>query len=315
MAVKRIQNKIAESRLTLPVTACFGLGIWLLCGLIRQQWWIQVVCYAISTGIMAELNRGNALIRVYSRSVSALFIILSCVACFLFPSMEAAITMLCLTASIMILFKTYQDPEAVGWTFYTFLLIGLISLMKVQALWLVPLFWLVMAISTNSFSFRTCMASLLGLALPYFYLLAFVIFRFKSDLSPFTAHFLPLGDFIFPYDYAQVPLTHSLTYGFLVMLTVTGVVHFLRTSYNDKLRTRQLYYGFMLFNLFVFILIGLQPQHFELLMPLAIISTSPLIAHFITLTRTRITNIAFFVILIAALALIGFNLWTSSFIS
>ena len=174
---------------------------------------------------------------------------------------------------------------------------------------------LVMAISTNSFSFRTCLASLLGLALPYFYLLAFVIFRFKSDLSPFTAHFLPLGDFIFPYDYAQVPLTHSLTYGFLVMLTVTGVVHFLRTSYNDKLRTRQLYYGFMLFNLFVFILIGLQPQHFELLMPLAIISTSPLIAHFITLTRTRITNIAFFVILIAAFALIGFNLWTSSFIS
>ena len=50
-------------------------------------------------------------------------------------------------------------------------------------------------------------------------------------------------------------------------------------------------------------------------MPLAIISTSPLIAHFITLTRTRITNIAFFVILIAAFALIGFNLWTSSFIS
>lgn len=315
MAIKRVQNKVAESRLTLPVTALFGIGIWLLGGLIQHHWWIQFVCYALSTLLMVEINRGNALIRISSRSVSATFIILSCVACYLFPSMETGITMLCLTVSLLILLKTFQDPEAVGWTFYTFLLIGLISLMKVQALWLVPLYWLVMASCISSFSWRTFMASLLGLILPYFYLLGIVIFRFKDDLSPFTNHFLPLGDFIFPYGYAQIPLSHSLTYGFLLILTLTGIIHFLRTSYNDKIRTRQFYYTFMLFDLAVFILIALQPQHFDLLLPLAIISTSPLIAHFITLTHTRITNIAFFVIIIAALVLIGFNLWTSLFIS
>ena len=315
MAIRRVQNKIAESRLILPVTALFGIGIWLLGGLIQHHWWIQFVCYALSTAIMVEINRGNALIRISSRSVSATFIILSCVACYLFPSMETGITMLCLTVSLLILLKTFQDPEAAGWIFYVFLLIGLISLMKVQALWLVPLYWLVMAICISSLGWRTFMASLLGLILPYFYLLGIVIFRYKENLSPFTDHFLPLGEFIFPYDYSQVPLPHILTYGFLVILTLTGIIHFLRTSYNDKIRTRQFYYSFMLFNLAVFILIALQPQHFELLVPMAIISTSPLIAHFITLTHTKVTNIAFFAILISAFALIGFNLWTSLFSS
>jgi hypothetical protein len=47
----------------------------------------------------------------------------------------------------------------------------------------------------------------------------------------------------------------------------------------------------------------------------AIILTSPLIGHFIALTNTKITNIAFYVILITALLLTGFNLWTSSFTS
>jgi hypothetical protein len=315
MAVRRVQNRIAESRLTLPVTAFLGFGIWLLCGLIQHQWWIQFVCYALSTYLMVEFSRSNALIRVYSRTVSASFIILSGVTCYLFPSMEGAITLLCLTSSLFTLFKTFQDPEAVGWIFYTFLLIGLVSLLKVHVFWLVPLYWLVMAVCISSLSWRTFIASLIGLVLPYFYLMAIVIFRYTGDLRPFTDHFLPLQDLLFPYDYTQVPLSHGLTYAFLILLTLTGVIHFLRTSYKDKIRTRQFYYAFMLIDLVVFILIAVQPQHFELLIQLAIIVTSPLIAHFITLTQTRFTNIAFLVILVTALALTGFHLWISSFIS
>jgi hypothetical protein len=58
----------------------------------------------------------------------------------------------------------------------------------------------------------------------------------------------------------------------------------------------------------------LQPQHDDLLLRLVIITTSPLIGHFVSLTRTRLTNIAFCVILGLALILTAYNLWTSSFI-
>ena len=315
MAVRRIQNKVAESRLTFPVTVLFGLGVWLLCGMIQHQWWIQFVCYALSTYIMMEFNRSNALIRIYSRAVSTAFVFLSGVTCYLFPSLEASITLLCLTASILTLYKTFQDKQAVGWTFYTFLLVGLITLLKVQAFWLVPFYWLVMATCLSSLGWRTFFGSVLGLVLPYFYLAAIVIYRYPGDFSPFTTHFLPLLDVRFPYDYSQIPLPHYLTYGFLLILTVTGIIHFLRTSYNDRIRIRQFYYGFILFDLAMFVFIALQPQHFELFIQMAVIMTSPLIAHFIALTHTRITNIAFFVIVITAVALIGYHLWTSSFIS
>jgi len=82
--MKRVQNVISESRLTLPVVATYGMGTWAAAGLFHEQWWIQLACFAISTYLMIELNNSNALIRIYSRMVSCSFIILSSAMCFLF---------------------------------------------------------------------------------------------------------------------------------------------------------------------------------------------------------------------------------------
>ena len=71
----------------------------------------------------------------------------------------------------------------------------------------------------------------------------------------------------------------------------------------------------MFFDIVVLVLLPIFPQYDDLLFRPAIILTSPLIGHFIALTNTKITNIAFYVILITALLLTGFNLWTSSFTS
>ena len=313
--IKYRQNRVAESRLLLSFSVIYGCIIWLAAGLVVHAWWWQFCLFAISSYLIMELNNHHALIRIYSRSVAVSFIVLTGVTCYLFPSLEAGITMLCLTASMLTLYKTFQDKAAVGWAFYTFLLLGLITLMKVHAFWLVPVYWLVMAFCLGSLGWRTFLGSLLGLILPYFYLAAIVFYRFKGDFKPFTDHFLPLTDFQFPYHYTQIPLQHILTYAFLLILSLTGIIHFLRTSYNDRLRIRLFYYSFMLIVLTMFVLIALQPQHFELFVQMAIIMTSPLIAHFIALTHTRITNIAFLVIVITAVALIGFHVWISSFTS
>jgi hypothetical protein len=59
------------------------------------------------------------------------------------------------------------------------------------------------------------------------------------------------------------------------------------------------------------VFIAVQPQHADLLTSLLIVNTSPLIAHFIALTRGRWTNLTTIVIMIATLSLTFFNLWTA----
>jgi hypothetical protein len=53
----------------------------------------------------------------------------------------------------------------------------------------------------------------------------------------------------------------------------------------------------------------LQPQHYDHLIRMMVINTAPLIGHFLALTRTRWTNMAFFAIVAIVLITTGINLW------
>lgn len=296
----------------LPAVSIYGLGVWLLCGLIGQKWWIQFACFVLSASLMAVINNQNVLIRIYSRSVSAAFIILSCAACFLFPSINGSIVQLCLVASMLTIYQTYQDYQAVGLDFYTFLILSLGSLFDVRILWFVPIYWLFMAFFVYSMSLRTFLASLFGLILPYWCVSAWLLWKEEGDFSYFVDHFIPLWHFQFPVDYTSTHPIHIAILVFLVILTLTGVIHFIRTSYNDKIRIRQIYYSFMFINFVTFVFMILQPQTEDIMLRTMIITTSPLIGHFVSLTHTRITNIAFFVILAVSLVLTILSIWVSS---
>ena len=295
------------------MTVLYGLLLCLIGGVIQHQWWIQLACYILATYLMILLNNFHALIRIYSRAITSAFIILSGVACFIFPSLEGCIVTVGLVASLLTLFTTYQNREAAGWIYYTFLILGVASVANIHFLVFIPIYWIMM-IFINSLSLRTFIASLFGLLTPYWIWIAVVLFFYKDNLTPFTGLFQPLTEVTFFNAYGSIPLSHYLTYAFLVILAFTGIIHFLRKSYNDKIRTRQFYYSIIFFNIVVLVLLALFPQYYDLLFRPAIILTSPLIGHFIALTRTKITNIAFYLILITALLLTGFNLWTSSFI-
>lgn len=312
--IKRFQNKVAESRFTLPAVAAYGIVIWLLCGLLPQQWWGQFACFVASTYLMVELNNSNVLIRIYSRSVSAAFVILSCIACYLFPSIKGAFAQLCLIASLLPLFHSYQDKESVGLTFYTFVFLSLGSLVEVHTLWFIPIYWIMMMFFVFTLTGRTFLASLLGIFLPYWGMLAWILWHYEGNFESLWQHFAPLGDFQFPFDYTTLSLSHILTFAFLVSLFVTGLIHYLRTSFNDKIRIRQIYYSLAFLDVVAMVFLIAQPQHEDLLLRVIIIATSPLIGHFIALTYTRLTNIAFCIILGIALLLTAFTLWSSSFI-
>ncbi len=307
--MRRIQNKVAESRWALPMAILYSIAIWLLAGLVQEQWWIQFGCFLLSSTLMAHLNNINVLIRIYSRMVSVSFIFLSTAAVFLFPSVKGAVIQLCFIASLLFFYNCYQDKETPGWTFYTFLFLGLGSIADIHFLYFVPIFWLMMVIIVYSISWRTVVASLVGLLTPYWFWTAWILWQENGNITSITKHLLAVTDYQMP-----VPLTsqQALLLGLIVLLGITGAIHFLRTSSRDKIRTRQMFYSFFIIGTAAGIFLVLQTQHYDMLIRIMTIAVSPLIGHFLALTKTKITNIAFIVISVAVLALTFFNLWTSS---
>ena len=258
---------------------------------------------------MMELSNSNALIRVRSRMVTASFMALSCAACFLFSSLSGAIFQLCFVTSLYTFFRCFQNREAAGMTFYTFLLVGLGSLAEVHAFWLVPLYWLTMAGTIYCMSWRTFSASLLGLLLPYWFGAAWIAYAEAGDFTLLQHHLEPLWQLTFPPDYQSAGLSAVVTYGFVIILMITGSVHFVRSNFRDKIRVRQMFYVLMIFSLFATLMLALQPQHQDMMLRVMIVCVSPFIAHFVSLTSTRITNAAFSVMTAATVMLTAFNLW------
>lgn len=134
MSKKLLQGKVAGSRLSMPVMAVFGTMIWLAAGLAKEGWWLQFACFGVAAYLTLLINNVHVLLRIYSRMVSCSFIGLTCCACFLFPSLPGAVTQLCMTAFLLIIFICYQDRQSPGITFYAFLLIGIASLTFVNIL-------------------------------------------------------------------------------------------------------------------------------------------------------------------------------------
>ena len=311
---KRIQNKTAESRRTLPIAMLYGTAIWVLVGLFQEQWWIQFACFIMSVLLVMRINSKNLLIRIYSRSVSVAFIFLSCAAVFLFPSWTGGIVQLCCIAALMLLFDSYQDQTAVGSVYYAFLLLGIGSMFDAHVIFYLPLLWFMMKIIVYSLSWRTFFASLLGLATPYWFMSGWLLWQKDGDFQAIANLFAVQDILQFPFDFGSVPLVYLLLMSFTTLLMVIGSIHFIHSSFRDKIRVRQFYYGFITLGIFSLALWILQP-HNELAIRMLILTTSPLIGHYWALTNSRFSNIICIILTVALIVLTALNLWISSSVS
>ena len=107
MASKRRQERIATSRLTLPITVIYGIVITLAAGTIQQGLWVQAASLFIATEMIAILNNRYSLIRVYSRMLSCTYLLLSAMVCFRTSSTDGTIVTLCTIAFYLFLFQVY----------------------------------------------------------------------------------------------------------------------------------------------------------------------------------------------------------------
>ena len=311
--IKRLQNRVAESRLTLPLTFLYASVIWLLAGLFLQQsLWLPAGCMTASAYVMLKLNDLNLLIRIYSRTVSAFYIVLVCAAPFLLASLPGAFIQLCAIMALTLLSISYKDKRATGWTFYAFSCLSLGSTAEISLLYYVPLLWFIMAWYTYSLSWRTFLASLLGLLTPYWFLLAWHWTVSGGSLEPWMSHLAGVASLRLPIDYTVISTQRMIFFTLVIACYLTGSIHFLNKKSDDKIRVRQIYYSLITATGYSCILTALQPNLYDMTIRMMMITVSPIIAHFITLTHTKWTNMVFIVLSAIIITITIFNLWMLS---
>ena len=308
MKVKRLQNRIAESRFSLPVTVLIASLVWISTGLITQGLWIQFGLMIISTYFIVVLNNRNALMRTYSRMVSCGLLALNLITLRLYANnIAAGILQLCFILHLMFLFHSYQDKRSMGSIFFAFVMLGISSLFFIQVLFLVPFVWFLMTTRILSMTWRSFFASIIGILLPYWCIAG--LFIYQGNGSTLIRHVQSITVFN-AFGLENLPTTQKLiSLGFITLAGITGSIHFLRNSYLDKIRTRMIYEALIILFGCVVVFIILQPQHTDMFTPILITLTAPLIAHYITFTQSFLSNLSFIVLVITTLLLITFNLW------
>lgn len=307
MITKRFQNRVAESRLTLPFVGVYALVMCVLGHLLADDLWVQFCLLVLSSFLMMELNNANALIRIYSRMVSCSFLVLSVMCHFVFRDVQSGIVESCFISFYLLLFSAYQDKSAVGKVFYAFMMLGIASVPFVQILFFVPIVWVLLFTNIMVGSFRTLLSSLMGLVLPYLFWSTYCLLTDKLDML--TEHFSMLSEGWNVMQWSNVSLCELITIVFVVLLAITGMVHFRLSNFKDKIRTRLLFEIFTVMTIINIILMVVQPQYMHYYFAMLIVSTSPMLGHYIALTHTLVTNISFFVIIGVAFLLTICNIW------
>lgn len=307
MLRKRLQNRIAESRIALPLTAVYALVVCVAGGLFEQGHWLSFLLLAMSSFLMMELNNANALIRIYSRMVSCTYIMLAVMAHFLFADVANGVVQLCFVSFLLFFFHAYQDKRAVGHVFYGFLMLGIGSIFFVQILYLVPVLWILLYTNVMAGSARTFFASLFGLAVPYWFVGGYDVYA--GDIWSLVEHFRQLTVFSPLTLEPSISVHQALAVALVVLFGVVGIVHFHRNSYKDKIRTRMLFEVFMTVAVCLFVFMVLQPQHVNSLLGMLIVCVAPLWGHFAALTHTRLTNLSFVLFVLMLLSATIYNIW------
>lgn len=305
--VKRLQNRIAQSRWALPVTIIYGLVICLTVELMGYGQWMTFSLLLVATLMMAELNNGYSLIRIYSRMVSCSFMVMITMSLTLFDSVSVAVVMVAFIAFLLLIFRAYQNPRAVGWVFYAFVALGIGSIAFPKSLLLLPVLWIIMALNVLCFSPRTFIASLLGIIAPYWFVAAWLIY--DHNIGYLSTHFLSVLQFDPLCQFSGINLHHLLTFAFVMLLAVIGAVHFFLFSYQDRIRIRLMYETFVVLDGCAVVFAILQPQCFDEMLGISIVTTATLIGHFLALTHSRLSNITSLALSAIALVLTIYNLW------
>lgn len=275
---------------------------------------------------MVELNNRNTLMHTYSRMVSCSFIALTMMCTPIILELQVMAVQLCFVIALTLFFTTYQQRDSVGRTFFAYLMIGIASLLWSPIVFFLPLLWIAQANFMMSFSWRALMASLFGIIVPYWITVPIVLYTNTMDyvISAFVDNFIPNDKLSTLFTDISPVVTHltslvsnPLLLASMVLITImliTGIVHYFRVFQKDKIKVSMIYQFLCLLaipTLLAMILVIPLPFdsdiHLHMLIAILITLTAPFIAHYITLTSTKLTNFSVIMMILIIIAITALN--------
>lgn len=280
----------------------------LLCQALPGKAFTYIIGMALMAGGAFLLHRANyvlVLIREKTMLPLLFYILFISTNPDFFPLKSTSVGVFCLILAIYQLFTSYHDPEAREKAYSAALLIGIGSLLWIHLLWFLPLFWLGMY-NFRSLTPRTFMASVLGVATVYWFLLGWCVWQ--RDFTPFTLPFSMLFKIRF-LAIDGIVLQDWISIFTIALLTVVASLNILLHDMEDSLRSRQFLSFLIAMSVWAFSLYFLYEQVSEEFLETACVPASILIAHFFTVTRGRIIIGAFYATVAVLIATLFFRLW------
>jgi len=299
----RLQNRIAGSVFTLPVCAVIAVLVWWFpLGQYNLDYAIGLALATLIAYVLLEINNRFQLIRVRSRMVASTWILFAGSIASLHQWHHGTIAASALVIAHFFLFNSYEKRQPISDSFHAGLFLGIGTLFVPWLVAMIPLFLLHQAIYLRSITLRSFFATLLGGIFPA--LVVMIPTFITNDFTRWANWYAMLTVFapIVPKNYLSLTLQQASSCVLPFLLILLGGLHYLCTSFNDKISVRMILYIFVTNGFVIQVYMGLQPQYVELLLPSMLVCGAPLIAHFFALTRSWFTN---FLFVLSLLCIVG----------
>lgn len=300
---------------TLPFCIAVAAATWWLPG-----WTFSVrnmlglaVCL-LTTYIVMETNGRHHIIRIRTRMMSCVWLVLTSSLSFMHPLGEPVLAAAFLCAAYHLLFRCYQRHRPQLDVFHAFLMLGVGSFFAPVMLAMAVPFFLYIAVFLRSLTRKSFWAGILGIAVPYW---CYAVWCFTDPLhtSPSMERFPFVQNIVWNWEgVLSLPFVWQVSAGVVALLAVVSIVHYLRTNYDDKIRTRMILYIYVSQSLLLMAVLAFLPEHYQTTMALLIVSASPLIAHYFALSRSILCTIFFFLslLLTAGMAFLNYQMSSAS---
>ena len=276
------RHKVVTGTFSFPLMALITCILWIVPGLTDHSLWVGLLFCAAITFLLTELSNRHSLLRIRSRMVSITYLMLMLICPTLHSGATHLIPSLCLVLCYFMLYSSYQKLRPAGFVYHAFFFAGIGSLFYAPMLLLALGFYVSILFQLRNMSWSSFVAGLLGLLTPYWILAAYATWNnkldvFITDLADW--YLLPIGNF------AQMDTAQYVSVGVLGFLALLAFIHYFRTAFNDKIRTRMHYYIVLTQELVICLTFLLFPTQFEELLALFILNTSLLLAHYYALAK------------------------------
>ena len=255
--------------------------------------------------LLHRLNYTVMLIREKNYLPLVLYLLLTSTNFLFFPLNATSISAFFIIIALYFLFISYHDTFSQDKIFAMSFSVGIGSLIWIQILWFVPLFWYGMYLF-KSLNLKTFSASILGLATVYWFLLGWCVW--SGDYTAFTIPFNTLVQLNLLH-FSELYMLDFIELTIIFALTLTAIINIITHNYLENLRTRR-YLSFLITMTFWSgLLYLLYEQPSEELQQTAYISAALLLSHLFTVLHNRVMCYLFYIFTFTLFVLLAYQVW------